>query len=65
MPRFVEYDWDCHIDVVLDEDSWEVKMMKTHQEREDGNFIWESCVGGFTIYDTWNDLEIADNTRSE
>lgn len=44
MPRFVEYDWDCHIDVVLDEDSWEVKMMKTHQEREDGNFIWESVI---------------------
>lgn len=61
MTKWVEYDWDSHVDSVLDTDSWEVKMMKTHEEREDGDFIWTGAIGGFYTFDTWDDLEIFDN----
>lgn len=59
--KFVEYDWDSHLDVVLESDSWEVMMMKTHDEETDGNFIWKSAVGGFWVFNTWDELDIYNN----
>lgn len=63
MTKFVEYDWDGHLEVVLDTDSWEVKMMKTHEEGKDGDFIWSAVCGGFFVFDTWTDFDVWNNQQ--
>lgn len=60
--RFVEYDW-IRDKAGNDADNRDIEMMQTTEEGKDGAYIWATCVGGFYVFDTWDDYYMWQNQR--